>query len=861
MKKFAVAISVMLLSFLITGAKAENECFKISYNGEVKAAKNIGAGYGISFTLPDTDETEYYISAIELAVFKKGENDTHYSIYTDGDGNESKRKVINNPSSLTVQVEFGDMTDYEQRTKYKLAYRYYMTNINDISQTIIAGEGEKDGWRLIGESNPLVATDDGFSFYLNSTPNVSLTRVEYTIHKTVGNRLKRLVSASIESTYLPKDAFANGLTVLYRASDFDDEDTVSVTYTLSDKKTGKVISSGSIANAGKIYADVDCDAVSLVLKATDSFGAYSNSEVYTINIDRELPEVVWEFDDNGYYIKGLELFSDFEISEDLADDSVLAKIYKGDDFIKSVNIPKENDIYRLKETMDEEGEYTVELYLEDIAGNLTVHNFLQKLDNVSPLCTVITNDIDEDATEYEKWTNESKKIIIDASDSKAGVSRYILRLNSSLIQDYRYPPLASQRLEWNVSETETGKLEYTIKIYDNAKRKNETYNIASSAIAGNYTAITKYVWIDKTSPVITVNHNDIWHQTGYSVSAVFEDLPSKRGKGDDSGIKEKQYAITETNSVPTEWTAYTTPVVFNEGGVYYLHFRAEDNAGNETLQTVRVRINNSSHILGYVTPTSGYAHTIYYSENGFYVVKNTAYNTKYHFELEDEDINDTINAEIKLVSRDDDSIFAKTTLTKSPTGEKVRDIEFNLQYFDSKKDKLPDGLYDMLITIHEVKSDGQSLMTYDEEKGCEVVIKRNAPPTPIIAVSDGYVKIEYPEETLAYSLNSEKIKSKYLRQYKAVKSGEYASYRTYQGTFPKDNMTVTALYTDIAGNTSTASMRIFAETTENHDKIEIAKDGNDATVEETRSATVYYIGIRREKQTGINSDVFGFMNR
>ena len=123
-----------------------------------------------------------------------------------------------------------------------------MTNINDLSQTIIAVENEKDGWRLIGESNPLVATDDGFSFYLNSTPNVSLTRVEYTIHKTVGNRLKRLGAVSIESTYLPKDAFANGLTVLYRASDFDDEDTVSVTYTLSDKKTGKVISSGSIAS-------------------------------------------------------------------------------------------------------------------------------------------------------------------------------------------------------------------------------------------------------------------------------------------------------------------------------------------------------------------------------------------------------------------------------------------------------------------------------------------------------------------------------------------------------------------------------------------------------------------------------------
>ena len=124
------------------------------------------------------------------------------------------------------------------------------------------------------------------------------------------------------------------------------------------------------------------------------------------------------------------------------------------------------------------------------------------------------------------------------------------------------------------------------------------------------------------------------------------------------------------------------------------------------------------------------------------------------------------------------------------------------------------------------------------------------------------MEINYPDEPLAGSLNREKIKSKYSKKYKVTISGEYSANMTYTGKIPQDDMTLTAIYTDIAGNTSTASMRVFAkpDTDSDTETIEVSKDGNDATVEETRGAIVYYIGIRREKQTGINGSVFGFMN-
>ena len=738
MKRIAIIATVIFISLFISGAKAENECFKISQDGEVKHAKEIGSGYGISFTLPEFDSDEYYLTAVEIAVFQKGEADEHYSIYKDKKGNESKRKVINNPKSYNFQIEFGDIADYDKNTKYKLAYRYYATSIYDLSHTVIAGEDVKDGWRIVGEDNSIIPTDTGFSFYVNSAPGVSLTRVEYIVHQAEGDRPKRLGAGFLDSTILPGDAFTNGIKLIYGVSECDDEDTVSVTYTLLDAQTGSTISGGGIENAGKIYADVDCDTVNLVLRATDSFGAFSDSETYTITLDRTMPEVVSEFDDKGFYVKGLELFSDFEMNKDLQ--TVTAEICKGTEVISVLSLEQyTNGKYRLCETMSEDGEYFVKLYLEDFAGNMSAHTFTQKLDAQKPVCYVLTEEDDSSSTVYDEWTNESKKIIIDETDAASGIARHKLKLNSSLLLDERLDEVRnSNRFVWDVSESATGYLNYSVYVYDNAKTKNKTNNTVNTGGIGNYCIISKNVLIDKTNPVIAINHTDNrWYEAGYSVSAVFDDLPSKEGANDVSEIKGKYYAVLTRNVLPNEWSVYTGPIEFNTSGVYYIHFKAEDNAGNISISSARVRINSSAEILSAVTHVDSYLHTIFYSESGFYVVKNTAYNTKYHFKLLDKDISDKEKVSIKLVSLDDSDKYAEASVNSVSNGTQTRDVEFNLKYFDSEKTKLPDGVYEMLITITEIKESGEEITTIRDRKCCEVVIKRNSPPTPIITVSEG----------------------------------------------------------------------------------------------------------------------------
>jgi len=89
--------------------------------------------------------------------------------------------------------------------------------------------------------------------------------------------------------------------------------------------------------------------------------------------------------------------------------------------------------------------------------------------------------------------------------------------------------------------------------------------------------------------------------------------------------------------------------------------------------------------------------------------------------------------------------------------------------------------------------------------------------------------------------------------------GRYTNYTSAISPVTKPCV-VTAIYTDPAGNISTASKRIDTSDIVNPSDITAKKDGNTVTIEETRPATVYYIGTRRDKSSGINNDVFKFIN-
>ena len=855
-KIFVLMSAVFLLSANVNAA----DVMKISMNGEVKVAKEIGTGKGISFSLSDLDDSEYYINSIELAVFEKQYGDNEWKMYLDDEDEESKKILISEPDSLNIQANFGDISDYRDKAKYKLAYRYHAQSISDESIIMVAGEDKKEGWRLVGENDGITPTSDGFSFYKNAIPVLSVESLTYKVHTKNGLEDKSCDISNLSTTLLPEDAFINGVKINLVASDFDMEDILTAQYILRDKNTGNDIVYGAFPADNRIVANTTVKNLQLQITVSDNFGASVSSEWIDITLDNVYPEVTKEFDDGGFFLRGKNLFSDFVIEDNgslMTDGSVYADIYLGDTHLKGVELENmKNGTYRLDENDMADGTYRVELKIFDKSGNEISHTFTQKLDNTAPEAVFLTPDEDSEATLYSTWINVSKKVVISSSDYSAGLRKYTLNENIKSIEGVPFEFVIKEP----VSTSKTGKLEYSGYIYDNAKeidRQNNKYKADSS---GNSVSFSKEVWLDKANPIVITNiSSDEWDSVPKSVFGTFRDLPSDSGVEDASGIKERYYSVTDSETVTGEWLEYTGPFNINEGGVFYIHFKAIDNAGNEAIYTHRVKLNTVSEILSGVVPTDSSMHTIYYSNGTMHVVRNTAYSTKYHFTLSDDDINDTIIANIKLINRDNSAVFANARAEKAPTGEIVRDIEFNMQYLDGERNKLPDGVYDMYVNITEKKTDGESLDTYSRVLGCSVVIKRTAPPVPVISVSGDSISIEYPDEPLADSLNTPEIRALYKKQYKAVKTGEPDSaYVDYAGSFPADDMTVTAIYTDIAGNISVAEKRIYGDDDETGGT-DITTEGNTVTVEESRIADTYFIGIRREKQSGILSDIFEFM--
>ena len=113
MKKICF-IGILFLTLFIGITVNAQDVIKIQQNGIVKRAKEFGTGNGITFTLPELSDPNFIIDNIELAIFEKKQNDTNYSIF----GNT---KLIENPTSLNVSFDFGDISKYKENAKYKIA--------------------------------------------------------------------------------------------------------------------------------------------------------------------------------------------------------------------------------------------------------------------------------------------------------------------------------------------------------------------------------------------------------------------------------------------------------------------------------------------------------------------------------------------------------------------------------------------------------------------------------------------------------------------------------------------------------------------------------------------------------------------
>jgi hypothetical protein len=854
MKKICFIVILFLTLFIGITVNAQ-DIIKIQQNGVVKRAKEFGSGNGITFTLPELSDSNFIIDSIELAIFEKKLDNTNYSIF----GNT---KLIESPTSLNVSFDFGDIAKYEENAKYKIAYRYYTKAVDDFSKIEIAGQDIKDGWRLVGEVNPILSNNNGFSFYLNSAPNILINRISYIGEDILGAKTFTYTPEQIKNVYLPKTSLEKGITIDYTTTDFDMEDTLTVHYKLIDKLENTVIVDSVLGSDKKIIDGTTAKYVDLIFYVVDNWGKSTEIAPITLNIDREVPFIVSEFQDMGKSIRGKNLYSKFVITDDqnapLKNGIVYYTVKRNGVQIigltRFLNNP--NGEYPINRANLLDGNYEINLTIFDKAYNKITHTLSLTLDNTPPTLNYLTPNEDDGATLYNTWVNDNKNIVVDVEDvsgvKKTSCIEGSVDIYSSNSSGIKVIPIPNK----------TGKLNFSISVEDNAYSLDKTNNTVNLSSVGNISNFSNGVWIDKTAPSVTIGADENTWYLPTTIIADFYDYESIIGKGDNSGIKLREYQIGDT--ITENWLTYTNGVAFETGGIYYLHIRATDYAGNETIVSKKIKINTQSIIIGKVTPTNNYMHTIYQSVNDIYVIKNTAYNTKYQFKVQDNDINDIVRADVQLISEDNNSIFATTTVDVAPNGNILRDVVFNLSYLDADGAPLPDGVYTMYLTVSEVKNDNEVLTLNRDIKGCEVVIKRSSPPIPIISVSDvtdgKKITIDYPNETLANSLNNDYIKALYKREYKIVKDNEadsnvYKSYITPISPI-NDDCTVTALYTDPAGNISTATLRIYAniETAKT-----IKKDGNTVTVEESRPATIYYIGTRRNKQSGIDSDALKFI--
>ncbi|MDD4698785.1 MAG: Ig-like domain-containing protein [Oscillospiraceae bacterium] len=872
---------IFLLVFTLTavlGITANaDDVIKISMDETVKKANNIGTGYGIEFILPDLDDNKFLIDSIELAVFEKTSDGENFEIYTDENGNETKKVLLQNPESLNFQVNFGDINLLRDKAKYKIGYRYYVKSVDDFSKVMIAGESIKDGWRLVGEVNPIAATDSGFAYYKNFKPEIIIDSLTFNGETIDGEKSFTIPFSEVESTYFPMNVLQNGLKVNYTATDFDSEDSLTVKYTLLDYIENTVIGTGDLTENNIITCNSDAEFVKLILTVSDDFGGEFEMQPVTIMIDRESAAVVNEFADLGKCIKGRNLYSKFTITDDhnkaMTGGEVYYSIRKDGSMVRNITKLPASDVgeYTVDITNMADGHYEIILTMFDKAHNKSEHILDQTLDNTAPTVRLIPASENSEATLYSTWMNESKKILIESTDNLAGVIKCNAYRNYSYFGGTSISKGQSPYVfRYNVTNTMTGKIYHYFYIYDDAKTLNKSINSVNTSSSGNSRYISCYVWLDKTNPSVTIKADEnTWYAAPKTVMADIYDYPSSSSVSDNSGVQTKQYCITDTAEADNNWINYPTAgITFNTGGVYYLHIKAVDYAGNVTVETKKIKINTPVSITSEVTPTDDFWHTIYHHTSGIYVVKNTAFNTKYHFTVHEPDMLDTLQTEIKLVSRDDSSVFATASVETSPNGLTDRDIEFNISYTKPDGSPLPDGVYDMFIQLSEIKNDYTGILTYRDFDGCDAVIKRNNPPVPEITVSSitngKSVSITYPDETLAPSLNSSYIKSLYKREYKIVYDGDmgggrYTNYTSAISPVTKPCV-VTAIYTDPAGNISTASKRIDTSDIVNPSDITAKKDGNTVTIEETRPATVYYIGTRRDKSSGINNDVFKFIN-
>ncbi len=760
-------------------------------------------------------------------------------------------------------IAFDRLQGYDSKTTY---YSYYAS---------AATLADKDYW--VGKY--AATTGDGIEVLLVSENIVNSGT--YTLSNSKGTVI---ASGSLIDLFSARDLASPGNKDL---ADLLVKDALEIYGYDYDEKYKDVV----VGCLGQFHYTTEGETLTLTVTAADNYGNQKSAKL-TFNYDSTAPVVTDKPNyDEATPINDRRFYEHWEFSEDSAGKvpiktNDVSEEYGGSQAVGYLSAwtsktGQSSTTSKISEYI-KDGSYTIDtdvnanvvkaelsVYVYDRACNPTVISTdtgggletTHWYDNEAP-----TGEITSASVSEKTWTNAEEFDFVTefednyAMDYVAAISPELDIYKSTSDQTSSSGALTSN---FNVTDTDTGKLTYRFSGYDISRPTDEENNSQDFDGNGLYSSATYELWIDRTAPTIYVGGSDGALVDGAIISVPTEfylysaDLESSYGKDDASGVKKLEYSLSYDNTYSWVTVNNYSELQITSSGNATLAVRATDYAGNVTTDVYHLIGNNPATVSNFAIG-SGYAFTVANKTTNaslpVYVVSPTTYSAGYTIDIDDTDEGQSYRLHAQLINVDDSSIRgAVQTFAFNNKGRE----SFILSYMADDGTKLPDGLYEVYVSLDEI-TDVWSDTTLTNQKVGEIAIKRSACDDwdYYTEGSRFYWKMNHASDNglnRSYLLALEQDKYKTGTDAYAPYAG--ILYSGYYGYDITDSVTFTALHIDCAGNESVLTKHLDKPT---GDTDGIEKSGGDAAESRSRLATTYYIGTRREQTTGVDNSKLTF---
>ncbi|WP_282940368.1 S-layer homology domain-containing protein [Paenibacillus sp. RC67] len=425
---------------------------------------------------------------------------------------------------------------------------------------------------------------DGGTKWNNYTTGVTVTDGVYSVKAqasdTAGNMTEKSVIIKVDQTApsIAVDMTSNGQPYVSGAWTSQD---VTLQVTANDNVNGSGLDATQYSLDGEMTwehytAPVTLSAdgtYAVVIKASDQLGNTSQVNV-TVNIDAAKPDVSVELKTgDANYTEGTWSKQAVTVKATFADtvSGLSSKQYSLDGGTSWINYTGAFDL-----TSD--GTYDVQVKAVNNAGNVTLQSFTVKIDQTAPSLAV---DMTSNGQPYVSgaWTSQDVTLQVTANDN----------VNGSGLDATQYSLDGAKTWE-----------HYTAPVTLSA---DGTYAVVIKASdqLGNTSQVNVTVNIDAAKPNLSVelkagdaNYTEgTWSKQTVTVEATFVDMVS--------GLSSKQYSIDGG----TSWINYTGAFDLTSDGTYDVQVKAVNNAGNVTLQSFTVKIDQTAPSLAVDMTSNG----------------------------------------------------------------------------------------------------------------------------------------------------------------------------------------------------------------------------------------------------------------